>query len=132
MSTWKASKLYSILNLKCPRCHEGDLFPKGTLYHPAKFYEMHETCPCCGQVYEPEPGYYYGAMYVSFGFNTGLFLAVVFALSFLVEEITFTMVFSIILVVVIGLLPLTFRYSRSIWMNIFMHYEGPCREIRKL
>ena len=70
-------------------------------------------------------------MYVSFGISTAIFLAVVLALSFIVEEITFTMVFASIMAIVIGLLPVTFRISRAIWINIFESYEGPCNQIKK-
>jgi len=131
MSSWKESKFYSILNFKCPRCHDGDMFPPGTLYSPSKFSEMNKSCPCCGQDFEQEPGFYYGAMYVSFGISTGIFLAVVLGLSLLVDEITFPMVLTAVLVITIGLLPITFRISRAIWINIFIHYEGPCSQIRK-
>ncbi|WP_225307093.1 DUF983 domain-containing protein [Adhaeribacter soli] len=117
--------------MKCPRCNEGDLFPPGTFYSPSRFSEMYSACPCCGQTYEPEPGFYYGAMYVSFAISTAIFLGVLFVLYFLVDEITFTMVLTSILVIVIGLLPVTFRLSRSMWLNIFVHYEGPCNQIRK-
>ena len=127
----KGSKLYSIFALKCPRCNEGDLFPPGTFYSPSRFSDMYKSCPCCGQTYEPEPGFYYGAMYVSFAISTAIFLGVLFVLYFLVEEITFTMVLISILVIVIGLLPVTFRLSRSMWLNIFVSYEGPCNQIRK-
>ena len=131
MGTWKESKFYSIVNFKCPRCHDGDLFPANTLYNPKRFSDMYESCPCCGLAYEKEPGFYYGAMYVSFGISTALFLAVLFTLNSIVEEITITMVMATIIVIVIGLLPLTFRISRAIWINIFESYEGPCNQIKK-
>lgn len=131
MASWKASKFYSILNSKCPRCHDGPLFPPGTLYHPKRFAEMYESCPCCGLAYEKEPGFYYGAMYVSFGISTGIFLAVFFLLNLFVAEITFSMIFTMIVVIVIGLLPVNFRVSRAIWINIFEDYEGPCNQIKK-
>jgi len=131
MAGWKESKLYSIVNFKCPRCHDGDLFPPNTLYSPKRFSEMYESCPCCGLAYEKEPGFYYGAMYVSFGISTGIFLLVFFALNFFVEEFTLTMIITMILVIVIGLLPINFRVSRAIWINIFESYEGPCNQIKK-
>jgi uncharacterized protein (DUF983 family) len=124
-------KLYSILNFKCPRCHEGDLFPKGTLYNPGKFSEMHPSCSCCGQSFEPEPGYYYGAMFVSYALSTAIFIGVWIALSFFVEEITLPMMVGVILIVVIGLMPINFRLSRALWINIFIRYEGPCASIPK-
>lgn len=106
------------------------MFPEGTLYS-TRFADMHQTCPCCGQTFEPEPGYYYGAMYVSFGFNVGIFLVVLFILYQFVEEVTMAMMMGVIAVVVIGLLPIIFRLSRVIWINIFIRYEGPCSQIPK-
>jgi uncharacterized protein (DUF983 family) len=107
------------------------MFPPGTLYTPAKFMKMNPNCPCCGQSFEPEPGYYFGAMFVSYGINTAFFIAVWIALYILVEEITITMMIVALLVVVLGLLPITFRLSRALWIHIFVRYEGPCRNIIK-
>ena len=118
----------SILTQKCPRCREGEMFPQGTLYTP-KFADMHQNCACCGQDLEPEPGYYFGAMYVSFAFNVAIFLIALFVLSQLVAEVTTTMVLTLILSVVIGFLPVIFRLSRALWINIFIRYEGPCNQI---
>lgn len=121
--SWKESRLYSIVKMKCPRCHQGDLFPKGTLY-TTKFSQMHTHCDCCGQVYEPEPGYYYGAMFVSYAFSTAIFIGVWIAMGFLMEEITMTAMIMALLVVVVGLLPINYRLSRAIWINLFMGYQG--------
>lgn len=131
MANWKESKAYSIVNFKCPRCHDGELFPPNTLYNPKRFADMYESCPCCGLAYEKEPGFYYGAMYVSFGISTTIFLVVFFALNFFVAEFTLTMIMTMILVIVVGFLPVTFRLSRAIWINFFEGYEGPCNQIKK-
>ena len=93
---------------------------------------MYPNCPCCGQTFEPEPGYYYGAMYVSFGFSTAIFLGVLFLLSLVVAEVTMAMVLGLVVAIAVGLLPLTFRLSRAVWINIFIRYEGPCATIPKL
>jgi hypothetical protein len=131
MSARKPSLLYTLVNAKCPRCREGDMFPPGTLYS-RRFAAMYPNCPCCGQTFEPEPGYYYGAMYVSFGFSTAIFLGVLFLLSLVVEEVTMAMVMGLVVVIAVGLLPVTFRLSRAVWINIFIRYEGPCAAIPKL
>lgn len=115
--------LSSILTGKCPRCREGNMFPKNTLY-TTKFAEMHKTCPCCGQPFEPEVGFYYGAMYVSFGFNVGIFLVAMFLLHFFVEELTMGMMIGVIAATVIGLLPVIFRLSRVIWIYMFVRYDA--------
>ncbi|SFU36105.1 DUF983 domain-containing protein [Pontibacter akesuensis] len=124
----KRSVLYSIITAKCPRCREGNMFTKGTLYS-TKFADMHESCPCCGQAFEPEPGYYYGAMYVSFAFNVAIFIVSLFILYQFVEDVTIAMMMGVVAVVVIGLLPVIFRLSRALWIHMFVRYEGPCDQI---
>lgn len=125
------SLIYSIFTTKCPRCREGNMFPKGTLYSTA-FARMHPNCPCCGQSFEPEPGYYFGAMFISYGITTAIFLVALFVLNLMLEEITMLVVFATVVGVVIGFLPIIFRLSRAMWINIFVRYEGPCKDIRKL
>jgi uncharacterized protein (DUF983 family) len=131
MASPKPSLLSTLIQAKCPRCREGNMFPPHTLY-TRQFAAMHPNCPCCGQTFEPEPGFYYGAMYVSFGFSTAIFISVLFVLSLLVDEITITMVLVVVAVVALGLLPVTFRLSRAVWINIFIRYEGPCATIPRL
>lgn len=121
--------MYGIITAKCPRCREGKMFTGG-LYTP-KFADMHQSCPCCGQSFEPEPGFYYGAMYVSFAFNVAAFLISLFVLYQFVEEVTMGMMIAVVAVVVIGLLPVIFRLSRVLWLYMFVRYEGPCSQITK-
>ncbi len=123
------SGLYSILTVRCPRCHEGKMFPAGTLYSPTKFMKMNKTCSSSGQSFEPEPGYYFGAMFVSYAINTAFFIAVWIALKVLVSEITTTMMVASLLIVVPGLLPITFRWARILWISIFVRYQGEAKSI---
>jgi len=37
---------------------------------------MHDRCPACGLHFNREPGYFLGAMYVSYGLGVGFILAV--------------------------------------------------------
>jgi Protein of unknown function (DUF983) len=104
------------------------MFPKKTLYS-TKFADMHKNCPGCGQDLEQEPGYYYGAMYVSFAFNVAIFLVSLFILSRFVEEITVAMMLGVVIGVVVGFLPIIFRLSRAIWIHIFISYKGPGSQI---
>jgi uncharacterized protein (DUF983 family) len=122
MGLGKGSKIYSIVKCKCPKCHEGDMFVPGTLYLP-KFYKMNEHCGVCGQSFEPEPGFYFGSMFVSYAINTALFIFFWIATGLLVEDMSLLTILGILVVVVIGLLPITFRISRSIWINFFVHYD---------
>ncbi|MGB0368672.1 MAG: DUF983 domain-containing protein, partial [Flavobacteriales bacterium] len=79
----KGSKIYSMLRLKCPRCHEGDLFLHKNPYSFTKLEKMPDNCPVCDQKYWPEPGFYYGAMYVSYALTIALSVAVFVAMTVL-------------------------------------------------
>ena len=57
--TARRSALAAMLRRRCPRCREGRVFA-GPL-------RMNETCPVCGLKFgRGEPGYFTGAMYVSY------------------------------------------------------------------
>ena len=47
---------------------------------------MHHHCPVCNESFERETGFYYGAMYVSYGltvgFGVGLFLLITLLLGY--------------------------------------------------
>lgn len=125
MNAW----LHSILTVKCPRCHEDKMFPEGTLYHPTKFAKMKKKCSSCGQSFEPEPGYYFGAMFISYGINTAYFVAIWVLFTLLFDEVsTFTTVATLSLVI-LGLLPITFRVSRVLWINIFVRFRGDSKDL---
>ncbi|HEX5002883.1 MAG TPA: DUF983 domain-containing protein [Bacteroidia bacterium] len=119
----KGSKLYSILNNKCPRCQEGSFFIYENAYNLKTFTKMHKSCPVCGQNYEPEPGYYYGAMYVSYALNVAILVAVWVATAVLFEDMgSWWFVFWAGLAG-ITLAPLTFRLARLTWINFFVKYR---------
>jgi uncharacterized protein (DUF983 family) len=117
----KGSKLYSILHGVCPHCQEGEIF-KSAPYSQLDFTEMNRNCSVCGQAFDPEPDFYQGAMYVSYGLSTGVFLAVGIVMLFYFE-LGYVITFSAILLVGIVLLPVFFRISRLVWLNLFVSYH---------
>ena len=58
------STLSSIVRQLCPRCRSGRIF-RSSIY--LGFPKMHDRCPNCGLRFNREPGYFLGAMYVSYG-----------------------------------------------------------------
>lgn len=117
----KGSKVYSIVNFKCPKCHVGDLYPT-TLTSFSKIFTMYDTCPACGQKYVLEPGFFWGAMYIAYMLSSGILL-VGFALLFFVFNIAIMTAFWILLAVLALLYGLIFRLARAIWINIYVHYD---------
>jgi hypothetical protein len=79
---------------------------------------MNTECPHCGVRLEPEPGFYQGAMYVSYGF-TVTFIAIIGGILYLLwnpGEWTYIL---IIIGVMVLLAPLNYRYSRIIYLYLF-------------
>ena len=117
MSSFK-STLLALLALRCPRCHEGRLFS-----HPAisltKFSEMPTQCPVCGQAYEPEPGFYIGAMYVSYSFVVPLVLGIGLLVYYLGHDPDTWVYVAAVAVTVLLLTPLLFRYARAVMLYAF-------------
>lgn len=117
----KGSKLYSILAMKCPRCHGGSLF-KHKISSLKGILMMNEQCDQCGQVYELEPGFYWGSMYIAYGLSSGFILSTFIVLRFL---LAYTMMQSYIAVSIatIFMIPIVFRLARSLWINLYVKYD---------
>jgi len=68
------STVNDILHHRCPRCRVGKIFRHSIFLG---FPKMFEGCPVCHLRYAREPGYFLGAMYISYGL--GLPVITVFA-----------------------------------------------------
>ncbi len=110
--------------MKCPRCHEGDYFA-GTNPYSLSGLKMLDECSCCHFKYDMEPGFYLGAMYISYAMGVAFTLPSVVALLLMLPDypIHYYLIFS--LLELSALMPLMYRYSRIIWINFFVPYEVP-------
>ncbi|MCC7245290.1 MAG: DUF983 domain-containing protein [Saprospiraceae bacterium] len=117
----KGSKAYSIFNLKCPRCHEGDMFQTGSWSY-VKPFDMLERCPKCNLNYFPEPGYYYGSMFISYIWTAFFSLAfVMFFHWYLGWSINAS--FGLLIVFLVLNFVYVFRISRLMWINVHVKYD---------
>ncbi|MFA0960541.1 DUF983 domain-containing protein [Roseivirga sp. BDSF3-8] len=114
----KRSKLLAIAGGKCPRCREGNMF-KNSLLHVTKFDKMHKECPNCGLVFEREPGFFFGAMYVSYAFTMGILLTTAFVLYNFFDDPELIVYVLTVPAIVILLLPPIFRFSRVLYLHAF-------------
>lgn len=112
----------SILKLKCPRCHSGNLFINKNVYQYKGFFDMPEKCPKCQQDFEIEPGFYYGAMYISYGLTIALNVAV-FAILIFFNAFTLNMFFAVAGPVLLAATPYIFKVSRSVWIDMCVKYD---------
>jgi uncharacterized protein (DUF983 family) len=117
------SKRNFILNAfmkKCPRCQEGDLFVKP--FEFSKPVNMPENCPVCNQKYEPEPGFYYGSMFLSYIFSAFFFLGIM-GLCLIVFKMSLNASMGVLLFIATLTYMFFLRMSRSIWINLMIKYD---------
>ncbi|UXX79919.1 DUF983 domain-containing protein [Reichenbachiella carrageenanivorans] len=81
--------------------------------------EMYEKCPECKQTYEPEPGFYYGAMFVSYAFSAAITFITGFVLYNFFGNPDTWVYMAVVTVAVAILWPVMFKYSRAIFLHIF-------------
>ncbi|GAA3998751.1 hypothetical protein GCM10022408_07060 [Hymenobacter fastidiosus] len=111
------STALAFLDLRCPRCHEGKLFTTPAL--SPRFAQMPAHCPVCNQAYEPEPGFYWGAMFVSYGFSVGSFFIGGAAAYYLFDDPPVWVYILLVTLLVLLSTPLVLRYSRAIMLYLF-------------
>ena len=117
-TTPQPSKFSAILHCKCPKCRQGKLFP-----HPitsiSKFGKMNQECDVCGQDFRIEPGFYFGASYISYAINVVFIIAFVAAYFIWFSEQSPWYLVGIILFVSVLLTPPNYRYSRTLMLHWF-------------
>lgn len=106
----------------CPRCRKGPLFTHKA-YNLKKFGSVHEHCPNCGQRFNLEPSFFYGAMYVSYAIQVALFVTVYVATKLFYPSAGLWWYFGWVVGIIVLLLPVLYRLSRSIWIHIFVKYN---------
>lgn len=104
----------AVWNYKCPRCRQGSIFTEPlNMMSPLS---MPARCEYCGQKTEPETGFYFGAMMVSYGISAWLFLTIAFIMVFYFKlTVELTMVWIVFLAVLMWIWLM--RYSRSLWLH---------------
>ncbi|MFV8321285.1 DUF983 domain-containing protein [Flavobacterium sp. LB3P21] len=118
----KGSKLYSILTGTCPKCQNESMYLDKNPLHFNKILKMHENCSHCGLRYQIEPSFFYGAMYVSYGLNVTVGIAA-FIISFVIFGSSLKVAFIAIIASLIVLFPFVLRWSRNIYINMFVSYD---------
>jgi len=113
-----AGKFKSVLQERCPRCRQGRMF-RYAKYNVKNFDKMYEQCTDCGLNFELEPGFYTGAMYVSYVFSVAIFIIVGFCLYVFFNDPDIFVYVTATLLTIVFLFPVLFRYSRVIYLHVF-------------
>ncbi len=113
--------LSSIFGLRCPRCRKSKLFKTGTFAFNQPF-EMKDECENCGQNFMPEPGYYFGAMFISYIFTAWFCIGFVAFFHWVLGWSTEASFGLLILTIVVSFVYI-FRLARSVWIHITEKYD---------
>lgn len=108
----------AVLSCKCPRCRTGNVFTY-PITNITKFSKTNKRCPHCNLLYEVEPGFFYGAMYVSYAFAVAQVIVVGFLINYLLDEPSANTILFYVLLFAVFTAPLVFRYSRVIYLYLF-------------
>lgn len=120
----KGSKLYSIFKFKCPHCHEGAFYVASNPYRLSTAGDLLERCPVCGRKYETEPGFYYGAMYLTYAMAVATFVTVYVAMLVLFPDAPLWLDALLVIGTLVILAPLLYAWSKIMWANLFIAYKG--------
>ncbi len=106
----------------CPHCGKGKVWKENHLKAMTAKEPMHEHCSECGLKYEREPGFWQGAMYVSYALSTAIFIGAWIIISlFFPEETPFRYSIYLVVGMIVILMPTNWRWSRLIWLNFFVN-----------
>ena len=83
---------------------------------------MPGKCPVCGEDFEREPGFYWGAMMVSHATTTAIAVVIhVTSFYFYGWDVLPSIITNIVTLLI--LIPVIFRNSRAALINIFVNYD---------
>lgn len=111
-------RLVSILRARCPQCKKGNVFgSKGNLLL-LQIPKMNARCENCNFKFEKEPGFFFGAMFVSYALAVLQFIAF-FIISYVILKVPLLITFLGIVLVATLCSTVNFRLSRMIWIYLF-------------
>ncbi len=120
------SRISNALNLKCPKCQTGTQFETGSFSFDKPF-DMRDRCDHCNQNFMPEPGFYYGAMFISYIFMGWFCLGFVAIFHWVLGWSTAAS-FGLLLLVCAIIFVYIFRASRSVWLHFNVKYDPKTAE----
>jgi uncharacterized protein (DUF983 family) len=100
--------LGAILRARCPACRKGAVL-KGV-------FGIHRRCSVCGHDFYPEPGFYLGAMFVSFLLTAMLTVPPMVILKVMEVDTEILIAYPFIQFVFLGSFLLV--YSRILWLHL--------------
>ncbi len=109
--------LVNILKGKCPHCGKGQVFAKGENFFQMPM--MHVHCSECNYQFDREPGYFLGAMYISYGLAVVQALLTFFIVHFAFPELATIWTPICIMLVILAFAKTNYKLSRILYIHLF-------------
>ena len=116
-------KLFPILRGKCPQCQKKNIFSSNGNLLLLKIPQMNVRCENCNLKFEKEPGFFFGAMFVSYALAVAEIIGVFIVSHFFIGLSLLTSFFGIILSAIL-FSTINFRLSRTIWIYLFCNTKA--------
>ena len=113
----KVNFILDVYNEKCPKCRKGYVFKQNVsvLNLPV----MNDACDKCNYHFEREPGYFIGAMYISYGFAVlqCVLTFLILNYGFPLLETIYKTIFVVLVITILG--RKNYKLSRVLYIHIF-------------
>jgi uncharacterized protein (DUF983 family) len=100
----------AVVGGRCPRCRRGKIF--------TGLMRMAPACEICALRFEREPGYFTGAMYVSYVIALPLFIGLFLGWRHFAPALSFGVALTATILCFLPFVPFVFRSSRILWIHI--------------
>jgi uncharacterized protein (DUF983 family) len=110
--------LINIWNEKCPHCGEGKVFEKKEHWYQV-MPKMKHHCESCHYRFDREPGYFLGAMYISYALAVGIGIATFVTMKFLFPKLDLAWILCTMSLLILGFAQKNFKLSRIIYIHLF-------------
>lgn len=109
--------IVNVFNEKCPNCIKGQVFEKDKRIF--KIPVMFSKCSVCYYKFEREPGYFIGAMYISYGFAVLQGLITFLVTFYLFPSLSIEWISFFVILAIILCSKKNYKWSRILYIYIF-------------
>lgn len=105
-----------VLTEKCPKCGQSHVFKQAGFF---AMPEMKDKCEVCDYKFNREPGYFLGAMYISYGIAVFFGIITFLIMQFAFPELPLIWTPTAIMFVILLIAKKNYKLSRILYMHIF-------------
>ncbi|MDN3618455.1 DUF983 domain-containing protein [Polaribacter undariae] len=112
------ANVIDMLKCKCPNCKKGKMYSELGNLLMFRSPKMYTTCSECHFKFEKEPGFFFGAMFVTYALVSAEMIAGMVLFKFILD-FSYITVALLAITTIILLSTFNLRISRSIWIYMF-------------